>query len=410
MEPERQCPQCGRKIPWGQEKCPFCPGHGGYFWSLRRDTFLLIILLFLLFMFVVTGFTVRIYRDVEKGYAEEWYARGEEDLRGGRAPAALADFRTALSYSHDNEQYQLRLAQALMAPGNAQASGTEARTYLLNLLDREPGNATVNLELARLAARDHDVSNAQRFYHGAIYGQWDDDPVERRRAARMELVEFLLDASHKDSARAELIALAADLPPDPVLQTKVGTLLMEVKGCDDALKLFRQALLEEPNLPAALAGSGECHFQNGEYAQAARYLARAVQQDPQLTKAAAMLESAQAVLRLDPFSRHLGNMERARRADEDFTAALARLQSCAPQKGIDLKAAGSDPLQTLSSQAAALQPRAQQQYLSRDSELLSQVMDVVFEIEQTTAHTCGEPQGMDEALLLMAREQGGTRP
>jgi hypothetical protein len=52
----------------------------------------------------------------------------------------------------------------------------------------------------------------------------------------------------------------------------------------------------------------------------------------------------------------------------------------------------------------------QQQYLSRDSELLSQAMDGVFEIEQAAARACGEPGGMDMALLLMAREQGGTRP
>ena len=37
-------------------------------------------------------------------------------------------------------------------------------------------------------------------------------------------------------------------------------------------------------------------------------------------------------------------------------------------------------------------------------------MDVVFEIEQATAHTCGEPQGLDLALLLLAREQGGDPP
>ena len=162
---------------------------------------------------------------VEKGFAQEWYTRGEQDLRAGRAEAALADFRTALSYSHDNAQYQLRLAQALMAAGHSREARTEARTYLLNLLEREPGNATVNLELARLAARDHAVPDALRFYHGAIYGEWNDDPVARRRAARLELVEFLLDAGQKDSARAELIALAADLPADPALQTKVGTLL-----------------------------------------------------------------------------------------------------------------------------------------------------------------------------------------
>ena len=44
---------------------------------------------------------------------------------------ALADFRTALSYSHDNDQYQLRLVQALMMLGIRKESGLEARTYLL---------------------------------------------------------------------------------------------------------------------------------------------------------------------------------------------------------------------------------------------------------------------------------------
>jgi tetratricopeptide (TPR) repeat protein len=268
----------------------------------------------------------------------------------------------------------------------------------------------VNLELARLAARDHAVSDALRFYHGAIYGEWDDDPVLRRRTARLELVEFLLDAGQKDAARAELIAQAADLPADPALQTKVGNLLLRVAGYDDALKLFRQALREEPHLAPALAGAGECYFQNGDYAHAERYLGRAVQQDPHLTQAAAMLDTAQAVLNLDPFNRRLDNTERARRAVLAFNSAQARLENCSVQRGIDLKTPGSDPLQALYALAIELQPRAQPRYLSRDSQLLSQVMDVAFEIEQATAHSCGEAQGLDLALLLMAREQGGSRP
>jgi tetratricopeptide (TPR) repeat protein len=361
-------------------------------------------------MFVVTGFTVRTYHDVEKGYAQEWYVRGEDDLRAGWADAALADFRTALSYSHDNYQYQLRLAQALMMPGIRKESGLEARTYLLNLLEHEPGNASVNLELARLAARDHAVPDALRYYHGAVYGEWNDDPVDRRRAARLELVEFLLQSGQKDSARAELIAMAAFLPPDPALQTKVGTLLLQLKGYDDALKLFHRALLEDPHSPAALAGSGECHFQSGEYLQAERFLTRAVEQDPHMAQAAARLKTVRSVLNNDPFNRGLGNMERARRAVLDFNTALARLKGCAAQKSIALEAAGGDPLQTLYAQAAELQPGTQQQILSKDTELLSQTMDLVFEIEQAAAQACGEPEGTDQALLLMAREQGGSRP
>jgi tetratricopeptide (TPR) repeat protein len=410
MVPERQCEKCGRKIPWGQQNCPFCPGHKGFLWSLRRDTFLSIVFVFLIFLFVVTGFVVRVYHDVEKGYAQEWYIRGEDDLRAGNAASALTDFRTALTYSRDNQQYQLRLAQALLMPGVSNGSGSEARTYLLNLLEREPGNGTVNLELARLAARNREVPEALRYYHGAIYGEWNDDQVGRRTAVRLELVEFLLGAGQKDSARAELIALSTDLPPDPELQTRVGMLLLQVKGYDDALKLFHRALLEKPNFPAALAGAGECHFYNGEYTQAERYLSHALEQDPHMTQAEAMLDTVQSVLNNDPFGRRMRNKERARRAILDFNTAFARLQSCATQKGIDLKATGGDPLQTLYTQATGLQPRVDEQDLNGDSELLAQTMDAVFEIEQASAHACGEPKGTDQALLLLAREQGGVRP
>lgn len=409
MQAERQCPKCGRNIPWGQVQCPFCAGLGRYLWALRKDTFLLMIIILLIVMFAITSFTVGYYKNFQKAFAEEWYARGEQDLQAKHVPAALADFRTALTYSHDNPQYQLRLAQALLRAGDSVEARAEARTYLLTLLEREPGNGTVNLELARLAARNHDIADAQRYYHAAIYGQWNTDVVERRRAARLELVEFLLASGQKDSARAELIDMASGLPPDPALQTEVGTLLMQVKGYDDALKLFHRALLEDPHLPGALAGAGECHFQKGDYAQAERYLSRAVQQDPQLVEAAAMRDTAHDIINLDPFTRRLGSVERARRAIVDFNTAMARLQNCAAQKGVDLKASGGDPLQTLYAQASELQTRVHPRSLSRDSDLLSHVMDVVFDIEQTTARTCGEPQGRDYALLLMAQQQGGNR-
>jgi predicted Zn-dependent protease len=367
---------------------------------------------FLILLFVITAFAVRFYHDVEKGYAHDWYARGEEDLRAGHADAALVDFRTAVSYSHDDERYQLRLAQALMATRQPGGAGTEARTYLLNLWEREPGNGTVNLELGRLAARDHAVPDVLRFYHGAIYGAWEDDPVGKRRAARLELVQVLLDLGQKASARAELIALTAGLPADPALQTQVGTFLLQVAGYDDALKLFRGALASEPRLAPALAGAGECYFQNGRYAEAERYLARAVREDPHLAQAAARRDTAQAVLNIDPFDRRLSATERARRAALAFDTALACLQNCAAQRGVDLTAllaqagAGNDPLQNLYAQATKLKPRVKELNLRRDSELLSNAMDVAFEIEQTTAYACGAPQGLDLALLLIAREQG----
>jgi tetratricopeptide (TPR) repeat protein len=343
---------------------------------------------------------------VEKGLAQDWYNRGEAELKAGNAEGALADLQNALFYWQDNALYRLRLAQALAATGHLR----EASAYLLNLREHEPGNGTVNLELARLAVREHAIPEALRYFHDAVYGDWANDVVVQRRAVRLELVEFLLDSGEKSAARAELIALATDLPPDAELRTRVGTLLLEVAGYDDALQLFRQVLAVEPHLVPALAGAGECYFQMGHYAQAQQYLDRAVQQDPHQSRVVGMLRTAQAVLNLDPFDRRLTNQERARRALRAFDQAIARLEVCAAQRRIDLKAAGSDPLQTLYAQATAFRPQVRQRRLGRDSELLSNTMDLVFEIEKAASQECGEAQGLDLALLLIAREQEGARP
>jgi tetratricopeptide (TPR) repeat protein len=250
-----------------------------------------------------------------------------------------------------------------------------------------------------------------RYYHGSIYGEWiDEDPVAKRRAARMELVDFLMQSGQQESARSELIAMATDLPPDPVLQTRVGELLIQVKGYGDATKLFHQALMEKPNMTSALAGAGEAHFLDGDYLQAERYLSRALDQDPNLENAASMLDTARLVLNNDPFNPRLSNREKARRAEIDFETAVARLKDCGSQKGIDVTSQGSDPLQILYAQTSELQPAAKPHDPNPESETVSQTMDAVFEIEQTTARTCGEPRGMDSALSLIAREQGVAHP
>ena len=172
---------------------------------------------------------------------------------------------------------------------------------------------------------------------------WDGNPVVQRRAVRLELVDFLLHSDQETAARAELIAVASNLPPDAKLQTQVGELLMKAGGYDDALRLFRQALAAEPRSAPALAGAGECYFQTGQYAQAKRYLDRALQQDPNLTPAAAMRDTARAVLDLDPFISRLGEQEREQRAREAFDQAMTRLEACAAQRGIDLQAAQRQP-------------------------------------------------------------------
>jgi predicted Zn-dependent protease len=368
--------------------------------------FLLVIFVLLILVFVITGFLVRAYRARERSLAQDWNSRGKVELRSGHAGAAIADFRNALSHARDNALYQLQLAQALAEAGQFQ----QARNYLLNLRDREPGNGLVNLELARLAVRENVIPEAVRYFHDAVYSEWVDNPVRQRRAVRMELAKFLLDSDQKVAARAELIAVAGNLPPDAELRTQVGALLVKAGGYDDALQLFRQALAAEPRSAPALAGAGECYFQTGQYAQAERYLARALQQDVHPTRTSEMLETARSVLGLNPFIRRLAAEERARRAKLDFFQAMSRLEACAAQRAIDLKAPGANELQTLYADATGVQPRVRESILRRDSGLLFKVTDLVFEIEKVTAQVCGEPQGQDLALLLIAQQQEGGRP
>jgi tetratricopeptide (TPR) repeat protein len=191
-------------------------------WSVPRNTLFLLSFLALVILFLATSFAVKAFRAKEREVAQKWYTSGERELTSGRPEAALEDFRSALVYSRSDSHIELRLAHTLAAAGHF----PEARAYLLSLWEREPGSGTVNLELARLEAHSGSASQAVQYYHNAVDGQWEENPAEHRRQARLELADFLLKAGQEAQAQAELIALAADLPRDPALETQVGGLLL----------------------------------------------------------------------------------------------------------------------------------------------------------------------------------------
>jgi predicted Zn-dependent protease len=404
MEAERRCAQCGQLIPWGEQKCPACGEDGRFFWSMPRNTLLLLSFLVLLILFAITTFAVKAYRAKERALAQQWYKAGERELRAGRPEAALEDFRSALVYSRNDSLVELQLAHALAAAGHL----GEARAYLLGLWEREPGNGTVNLELARLAAHASSVPAAVQYYHDAIYGQWGDDPAEHRRRARLELAEFLLGVGQKAQARGELIALTADLPRDPALETQVATLLMEAGEYEHAARLFRQALRLRPEYAPALEGAGEASFEIGNYRDAQRYLARSKREGALSTHSQALLETATLILESDPLAPRLTAQERARRALRAFAQSMKRLSGCAAARGMSFESGPQQSdLQKMHALALALQPKVRERNLARDPDLLLKATDMVFEIEKVTERACGEPQGVDLALLLLSRAQEG---
>jgi tetratricopeptide (TPR) repeat protein len=407
-EGDRLCPRCGQLIPAGQTACPVCTRPKGFLWSLERETLVLVSIVLLAVFFVVVAFITKRYHTEQRDLGRQWYERGEVALRANDPRKAVDNFHTALVYAKETAAfpvYQMSLAEALV---EANRLG-EAQVQLQALWEQEPGSGKVNLEMARLFAKSHNVSEAIRYYHSAVFGAWESNPEIHRRNARIELCRFLLKENERNAAESELIALQAELPAKADLHIKVGNMFMQVEDFRRALEEFQQALKLNPKQLGAPAGAGEAAYQLAEYAQARRYFQKAVELNPKNKEAVRKLEVSRLVLESDPFQRRLSQEERGRRTIAAFQQALSRLKQCAQSRGVNLKtqpAAG--PFANVYSNVIKMQPKVHRRNLRRDPDLITNVMDLVKQIEETAQQSCGTPPAPDQALLMISQSRGAT--
>ena len=446
MESSQICPKCGRVIVPGSQATlglhgpPGPPGSQGQlvcrcsavprrYWLHSRETILLLCVFGLIVAFAITGFAARRYHGRRADLARSWMNRGNAELKVGHPAAALSDFRAALVYAQhefspeEQQQFELDFVQALLAAGNR----NEARSYLLDMYERAPGNSRVNLELARMAAQMGDDADAKRYYNGAIYGLWDekpDDVLRSRMDTRLELYRYLMDRAEKAEAQSVLLAAAAAIPPDPALHAQVGQLMLQDGQPQQALDEFQRALRLDPRNYQALAGAGEAYFQLGNDQQAARYLEAATRDaaqqkrrpgqktDQQTDSAARESEEAQvahdlaiaeASLALNPHAPALDPTERARRAVRAYDVAMARMRPCASEHGIALPR----PSLNLTPYTRAASEELAEAALARHIEQLDSLMEFVYQIESTATQTCGAPS--DPANVAIARMGGKTQ-
>lgn len=343
----------------------------------------------------VTRLTNR-YREQQKALARRMYAKGLDDQTARQFERAIADFRSALSYDHDNFQYQLSLARALRDNGRT----SEAEAYLVNLWERTPQDGFVNLALGRLASRQGWVDKAIQYYHNAAYGVWPSNPELNRRTAEFELIEFLLRQGARSQAQAELIALAATPPADAASQIHIAQLLAQAGMQERALPIFESAVQLEHDSPAALTGAGMSAFQLGRYRLAEDYLRRSLAVDPQNQQTKELLETSTLAVQLDPFERHLRTVERTRRLRAALDLAGNHIDAC-------IAGAGQQNLSGL--QATWTQTKAKLAHLtSVDPDTSDSVVDLISQIEQH--QDCGASTPADRALLLLSsRRQGAER-
>src|ERR1700760_1241628 len=131
--PVTRCESCGKEIPSQADQCPSCGKVQGLQSSHLTIT---VTLIFIFAAFAFTQYVVNRHRATEASLAERWFHRGDEAMQVNLPVLAANDYRTALSYDRENQQYRLRLAEALFAANRL----AEARSHLLSLWDEEPAN------------------------------------------------------------------------------------------------------------------------------------------------------------------------------------------------------------------------------------------------------------------------------
>lgn len=395
---------------------------------------------------VVTNAFYQSYASHEAESRQRWVERARRAMQRGDAQAAVNALRSALALGPGDRSIEMSLAEALASAGRL----PEASSYFTTLAESEPGDGMIQLQLARLAARQGNTDQALEDYHRAIYGNWEGDGSVRRREVRLEMVGFLISHGLSNEARNELLVAAGNAPEgDSGLFLNIAQLMEKAQAPADALNVYKSLLEYHPTLFEALEGAGRAAFQLGRYAEASRYLERTVnapeaaRQPPQeVQQTQEMLNQSERLLLLYP-SPQLRPRDRNLRILADLKIAQARLTSCAASAAKSSTAAASPapatsepaprrgPLQSLarrferypaptSNESAppsspaeeleSLTARWKQQpetisasSLENDPDLAAAQIQLIYDTERITQQVCGQPTGDDALLLKIAR-------
>jgi tetratricopeptide (TPR) repeat protein len=363
--------------------------------------------------FVLTASVTRAYHGRVEMLASDSVVRADDLAKRGRWAGAIDGYRAAIALGHESPSLWLHLAQALARAGRTD----EARSYLLSLHDATPGDALVNLELARLAASANDTDTAVHYYHDAIDGAWTETPQRHRRETRLELAAYLARRREFARSQAELLPLTSELPTEASTRARIAQLLAETGSPAKAFDMFRAALTLESTNGAALAGAGHAAFELSNYRTARQYLSKAAAVDPGDGAVRARLTLVDAIIDLDPFTRGLSAAQRAARVSQALDLAITQAIACPPTVEPDQPSpspSGSVPPTRTNPRPPASAPdvaalrTAQRQWRLRRAHTpddLDATMGLVFDVEDRASEICGALQGRDLALRLIGRER-----
>ena len=393
---------------------------------------------------VSTNYLYQSYASHQVKLADRWLQRGEQAMRDGKPQAAIDALSSALAFDPNQRTTEIKLAEALASAGRIQ----EATVYFNSLLESQQGSGVINLQLARLAVRQGDESQAIDDYQRAIYGNWEGDGYVRRREVRFELIKYLIEHQQLNRARSELLVASGNAPEDDIsVQLEIARLMELAQDPSDALHLYKTILRRHPSLREALEGAGSAAFQLGRYLEAKHYLSHAlegpaVDKEPAaaIAKSRDSLNEATRLLALYPSS-GLRPSERIARVLTDRKLAMARLAECTrdraagpakdsahasapaantsstlqnfasrfsrrpaqPAPNPAATPAPIDPLVALTQKWQQLPVKISARDLEKDPELTQAQIQLIYDTELITQQVCGAPGGDDALLLRIAQ-------
>jgi tetratricopeptide (TPR) repeat protein len=343
-------------------------------------------------LFAVTLFLFRSFEARRAQLAKYWADQGLAALRTNQPAKAVTAYRTALSYAPGGRNDEFMLAEALGEAGRLD----ESFNYFMGLWQSRPGEGLINLEMARLAARQQNAQDAIHYYRAAIVGTWDGDAIERRRETRLELVRYMLQQRDLAQAKTELLIAGGNAPDLPDLDMTLGGLLEQANDPSDALTYYEKAIHDRRRDADALSAAGRVAYGLGRYSQARTWLERAVRVRPDDKKASALLAESERILQLIP-GEDLPVRERVNRILAARSIAKERMSGCAALPA-DLTARWASPDATVRASALRTDPDRQKA-----------VLQLVYDTEIAASRQCAAPTGDDALLLLLARSSAQTR-
>ncbi len=356
-----------------------------------------VILIVVICLVGVDQFLARVESDELRNTAQKSYLRGSRLLKDGKAGEAVNFLRDARSLQRQNPDYELQLITALAADGKI----AEAEPLLTDVLERDPNGGPANLIAARLMNLKGNTSDAEAYYHRAIFGGWPGDRGARREAARMELIDLLARKNQKQELLAELISIEAESPASDDIQKRLGKLFLLAGSPARAAGVYAALIGKNPKDIAAYEGMGNAELGQNQYGAAHEAFLGAYLRDPNNASVRAHLQTLNMATELDPTLRRLTSAEKYRRSIRILEMTRATLDQCLAKNAPGNSGSSEENRQLFQTADATL---AQKEPAHVTNEIAEGVLSVAEKLWHAEKTKCEGDASDQDALNLIMRK------